>query len=396
MKKTLTVILVALLLCTLFSCAKKTTPSTPVVEEKVAEPKVTVEKEEVKEEKKEEKVEVKVEPPKELTIDEKLVANKWCFKYTAEGYGDYAFFFHFYPEDEVLGSVYYAGFTNNKQNFAGLYEIKEETYNYEVYLSREDSVAKINLTPGSVPYTIILKDWDGNETGRMGFDGERVVNAQDKNKAKIYATGSTPYYYEKDTPDFASVVAGEMPIPFLEFVAKDDVTSTIQINHNHSYTDLVAAMIEGTWKAEKGDDGIKYVLTPNDKTDTPAVLAVSADGKSALYTPEGDEAIEMVKPEPEVTVVIAFEGKTPTSYGKDATVTIECLSDGTFTLVGSIFGQNMTFDQGTWTVNHAQKYTFVADNAGTFQSAIVDRSIVINYALAGTKLGDITAELKNK
>ena len=400
MKRLRNIALLLLIVAFVFSftsCTKKaetkatttqTTASEPKVEVKSA-PEPTPAPEPVKE------PEPVVE--KELTIEEKLQKDIWCFKYSAEGYGEFTYYFHFYENDPVLGNVYYAGMSNNRINFAGLYEVRELQYDYEVYLSREDAVAKTNLTPGSVPYSIILKDWDGNVMGRIGFDGEKVVNAQDKNTAKIYATGSTPYYYTKATPDWEATISGEMPVPFLEFVADEDVTSTIQINHNHTYTDLVAAMIEGKWVAENGENGgLKYVLTPYDKTDTPAVLEVSSDKLTAVYTAEGEDPIKMSIPQPAVTLVQAFEGTSPTSYGKNAPITIECMSDDTFTVTMAIFGNSQVIDQGKWSVNAAHKYTFNCDNAGTIESKIVDRKINVEYALAGTKLGDITSTLINK
>lgn len=392
-------LLVVAILFTFASCTKKaettTETKTTTTTTAAAEPGVKVEEQVTPEPVKVVEPEPVVE--KELTIEEKLQNNIWCFKYSAEGYGEFTYYFHFYENDPVLGNVYYAGMSNNRINFAGLYEVRELQYDYEVYLSREDAVAKVNLTTGSVPYSIILKDWDGNVMGRMGFDGEKLVNAQDKNTAKIYATGSTPYYYNKATADWAATISGEMPVPFLEFVADEDVTSTIQINHNHSYTDLVAAMIEGEWAAEEeGDGGIKYALTPYDSTDTPAVLSVSADKQTAVYTAKGEDPISMSVPKPAVTVVQTFEGTAPTSYGKDATITIECLSDDTFTVTMSIFGSSSVIDQGTWSVNASHKYTFNCDVAGTIESKIVDRKINIDYVQNATKLGDIVTTLINK
>ena len=104
----------------------------------------------------------------------------------------------------------------------------------------------------------------------------------------------------------------------------------------------------------------------------------------------------MSVPKPAVTLVQAFEGTSPTSYGKDATITIECMSDETFTVTMSIFGSSQVIDQGTWSVNASHKYTFNCDVAGTIESEIVDRKINIEYFQAGTKLGDITTILINK
>lgn len=332
---------------------------------------------------------------------EALIADQWCYKFSAEGYGDFAFFFKFYEEDPVLGKVYYAGLSNNRQNFAGGYDLVEEPYEYKAYYTRAEEQADndnvAHTAVGTAPYTIILKDWDGNEMGRMGFDGEYLYNAQDKATAKIYSSGSTPFVYTKNTGSFDQTIDGEMPVAVFEYVADDDVTSTVQVNHNHTYTDLVAAMIEGTWAATQEADGsITFAFTPEDPTDTAATLVVSADKATAVYTAEGEDPINMSVPKPAVTVDHTFEGTSPTSYGKDATLVIECLSDGTFSLKGTVFGQTMEFDKGTWSMNASHKFTFNCEKAGTLESAIVERSVRLVYKQSGTVLGDLESEMIHK
>lgn len=338
-----------------------------------------------------------VEQKKELTIEEKLMADTWCFSYTAEGYGDFAFYFMFHDDDPILGKVFFAGLNNNRANFAGTYKLMERPYEYGIYLSRQDAVDKTGMVSGTVPYTVVMFDWEGNPLGTLGFDGEKLYNAQDKNTAKVYATGSTPYAYEKNTGKYDSTIAGLVPVVVYEFVADDDVTSTIQINHNHTYTDLVLAMVEGTWEAEKAADGsVSYRLTPNDKTDTPATLVIAADKKTAVYTADGDAAINMSVPKPAVTVAYTFEGTTPTSYGRDASLTLELMSDGTATLTSSIFGSVGQMDAGTYTVVGGYKFTINFDKAGQILSNMVDRVVTIDYKQNGTQLGDLASTLTVK
>lgn len=336
------------------------------------------------------------EPVKELTIEQKLVNDSWCFRYHAEGYGDYSFFFHFYEEDSFLGRVFYAGFANNKSNFAGIWSIINEEYSYAIYKTREDAVAKTGIVEGTAPYTVILSDWDKNEMGRIGFDGEYLYNAQDKSSAKVYSVGSTPYAYVKNDGKYDDTVNGEMPVKIIEFVSDNDVTSTIQINHNHTYTDLVASMIEGTWTATNENGSSVFIFKPNDATDTPAVLVVAADKQSAVYTAEGAEPIRMSIPKPLAVLDKEFEGIAPTSYGKDATLILECMSDGSCSLIASIFGNSMELDKGTYSVQGGYKYSFEFEKVGHIDSAIVERSVILNYSQNGTKLGDVVAELKIK
>lgn len=341
-------------------------------------------------------VEKPAAPAKELTIEEKLIADQWCFKFSVEGYGEYSFFFKFYEEDPVLGKVFYAGLSNNRVVFAGTYKVVERDYEYTAYKNREDEQAETNEVSGTAKYTVIFYDWEGNINGRVGFDGEKLINAQDKTNAVIYSTGSTPYFYEKNTGAFDAIVAGELPVAVFEFVADEDVTSTIKVNHNHTYTDLVNAMVEGTWIATQADGAITFRLTPNDKTDTPATLAVSADKLTAVYTADGEASINMSVPKPAVTVEHTFEGTAPTSYGRDANLSLELMSDGTCTLTSSIFGNSGVMDQGKWSVDHAYKFTIEFEKVGILVSEIIDRVIHLQYKQDGHALGDIVSDLIRK
>ncbi|HPY44362.1 MAG TPA: hypothetical protein PLX62_07075 [Bacteroidales bacterium] len=341
-------------------------------------------------------VEKPAAPAKELTIEEKLIADQWCFKFSVEGYGEYSFFFKFYEEDPVLGKVFYAGLSNNRVVFAGTYKVVERDYEYTAYKNREDEQAETNEVSGTAKYTVIFYDWEGNINGRVGFDGEKLINAQDKTNAVIYSTGSTPYFYEKNTGAFDAIVAGELPVAVFEFVADEDVTSTIKVNHNHTYTDLVNAMVEGTWIATQADGAITFRLTPNDKTDTPATLAVSADKLTAVYTADGEASINMSVPKPAVTVEHTFEGTAPTSYGRDANLSLELMSDGTCILTSTIFGNSGVMDQGKWSVDHAYKFTIEFEKVGILVSEIIDRVIHLQYKQDGHALGDIVSDLIRK
>ncbi len=391
-----TILLASLLLVSLVACSKGTsnqsattaTETTTVVETKAeTETKAEAEAPAVVE---------KAEEPVELTIDQKLCADMWCYSFSAAGYGDYVFFFHFYPEDPVLGSVYYAGMSNNRINFSGTYRIMEREYQYAAYKTREDEQADKSAIEGTAPYTVILYDWEGNIVGSVGFDGEKLINAQDKKTAKVYATGSAPFFYEKNDGSYDSTVAGEVPQVVYEYTALEDETSVIQINHNHTYTDLVAAMIEGTWTVSDKDGELNFALKPNDSTDTPATLVVAADKQTAVYTAEGSDPVEMGIPAVAVVVENVMEGTTPTSYGIDATITAQLMSDGTFTVIAAVAGREMEIDKGTWTCESGYKFTLNCEKAGVLLSDIVERSVHLIYKQAGTKIGDIEADLVTK
>ena len=74
--------------------------------------------------------------------------------YTAEGYGEFGYFFHFYEEVPVLGSVFYAGLNNNRANFVGTYTVEEVPFDYACFPDRATKTDP-NATPteGTAPYT---------------------------------------------------------------------------------------------------------------------------------------------------------------------------------------------------------------------------------------------------
>ena len=65
------------------------------------------------------------------------------YSFSAEGYGDFVFFFHFYENDPGLGSIFYAGLSNNRICFAGLYNVEEEPYESQLpwNLGRKSNVS---------------------------------------------------------------------------------------------------------------------------------------------------------------------------------------------------------------------------------------------------------------
>ena len=131
------------------------------------------------------------EEPRPTDPLEMLTSGYYCYKFTEAGYGDFGFFFHFYEEDPVLGSVFYAGLSNNRQNFAGTYTVEEADFAYACYPDRasatDDAVAP---TEGTAPYTITFYSWDGEELGKCGFDGDYFYNVMDEGSASPSWTSS--------------------------------------------------------------------------------------------------------------------------------------------------------------------------------------------------------------
>ena len=338
------------------------------------------------------------EEPKPTDPLEMLTAGYYCYKFTEAGYGDFGFFFHFYEEDPVLGSVFYAGLSNNRQNFAGTYTVEEADFAYACYPDRASATDdNVQPTEGTAPYTIIFYSWDGEELGKCGFDGEYFYNVMDEGSA-IYSTGAAPiaYVYSSGSDDYAEMCSGELGVSFMDFVAVDEKTSTISIAHNKTYTDLVGAMIEGSWTvAENAEGGYDFTLVPNDESDTGAVLSTSADGSTATYTPDGGEPVEMVNTATTgPKEAYSFSGTGALSaYGIDAELTLTMFDDGSCSISASVQGSAMELDTGSYVL---EGYTFSIDWAKAADAeSSVDGSgtVTVPFTITGTAVGDIDTVL---
>ena len=318
-----------------------------------------------------------------------------CF--TAEGYGEFGFFFHFYEEVPVLGSVFYAGLNNNRSTFVGTYTVEEVPFDYACFPDRETKTnPDANPTEGTAPYTVTFFDWDGNEIGKCGFDGDILYNTMDEGSV-IYASGSGTINYLHDTTgEKASLYEGELGVPYLEFVADEEKTSTLAINHNGTYTDLVNAMIEGTWTvADNAEGGLDFTFTPFDSLDTGAVVSVSADKTKCTYTPDGGEAIAMSTLSNKGPVVAyAFEGTyNIAAYNMDAAVVLNAYDDGNCNVTMSVAGQAQELAKGTYVLDG---YTFVFNFEGLDEvKSSVDGTgtITVDLTIPGTSVGDVQTVL---
>lgn len=107
---------------------------------------------------------------------EKLTQGYYSYVYNTEPDGsgmEMYNFFHFYEEQPVLGSVFYAGFAMNQIFFVGTYTVEEVPYDYSCFPDREAVLANTEDTDthvsGTAPYTITCYDWDGNEIGKWAL-----------------------------------------------------------------------------------------------------------------------------------------------------------------------------------------------------------------------------------
>lgn len=318
----------------------------------------------------------------------------YSYTYPVEGMDDMCAFFHFYEEQPVLGSVFYAGYAWNQITYVGTYTVEEKESSYACVANREDQSAEPRkLTEGTAPYTVTFYGFDGTELGSCGFDGEILYN-----DSAIAGTGAEDcmFYHDVDPESaYMSTYEGEAGVAYLDFVAEDP-TSTLTLFHNGRYMDMVGMIIEGAWTMAEGTDGYEYTLTPDSASDTPAVVMVAADEQTCTYTPDGGEAVPMTNTRtagPAARMLLQGETPIPGQEVK-ADVLGSLFEDGTVKLMVSAFGTEMDLDAGTWTMGEdGYTITFQFDNAGELVSGLGEAGAMLRYVGTSEMLGEIDTEL---
>lgn len=309
----------------------------------------------------------------------------WYFGYEVEGLGNMVQFYHFYPDDLGIGAVFYAGYAWNQITFSGTYTVSEEPCDYEALPERGDDVATVT---GTAPYTITLFGWDGEELDKLAYDGEHVYNISVNTNCDPM-TGGTYVLSKADAAaleTYADTFDGEKGVAYMNFIAPEDESCTLQLNTNGTYEDLVLFFVEGTW-AKTGDN--EFTLTPSAETDEGAVVTMQEDGSWKYVSTSGEEMVlNQVK---DAAVAYTFTGKFP-FMDTEADATILAMDDGTCTVSIAAFGTEMPIDAGTWKEENFT-FTFNFDGAGECVSEFGgDTGVQVTYtnpavdAIGGTEL----------
>lgn len=313
---------------------------------------------------------------------EMILEGRYAYAFSAEGYGDYVSYFHFYEEDPVLGAVFYVGYLNNQTTFTGTYEVLEEECSYLAAPSREDDVQE-----GSAPYTIVFYDWSGNEVDRCAYDGDIIYN--DLDVITGYGGGNEFYYHDVDIENsqYADAYATEMGVAYLEFVVEDDEYSGITLNHNMTYVDLTGMIVEGTWTMkENTDGGYDYTLVPYDSSDTGAVVSVAEDKMTATYLADGNgEQIKLIAVANELAVIAQYDG-TCIAYEVECPLSLRLYDDGTCELIADVFGNVGAVDTGTYEATEAGCLLHMAYGGD------MDAGYTVHY-IGSNDLGEMDSEL---
>ncbi len=327
----------------------------------------------------------------ESEIMKTITDGYYSYAFTVEGYGQKEYFFHFYKEQPLLGNVFYAGFASNQITFSGTYTVDEVECEYACFAGRDFG----EIQTGTAPYTVTFYDWDGNVMDSCAFDGEILYN----DMTTITGVGGGETFYNHDTDGENSplyeVYQAEAGQEVWSFVAMDSEVSTITIFHNGRYLDMVNMMIEGTWSAEESNGGILFNLTPDFESDAPATLQMTGNKVSATYTSEGTETKMINTASGASDAVMTMSGTTSNEEaGEDAEVKGELYDDGTCSLTVSVYGQDLEIDTGVYSMgDDGYTVTFQFNNAGELVSYLGENGAFLDYAQAGTQVGDITTTL---
>lgn len=328
-----------------------------------------------------------------------LPGSYFTYAFTAEGYGDYVYYFHFYEEQPVLGSVFYAGFCNNQANFAGTYTVEAAEFAYNCYPDRLTSTQGPDYQiSGVAPYTITFYDWDGNVIDQCGYDGQIIYN----DMTVITGSGASPLNYERDADPanskYVSAYEAEFGMNYLSFVGVEDNTCTLQLSHNGTYVDLMNYYLDGRWEMiAREDGGFDYTLTPADETEQPASVSVSVDKQTAVYTDAEGNTFDMIN-EQATGPKAVYGGEASQmieSMGTDAAIALTLFDDSSCVMNATVYGSEGELDKGTYTMNADYTITFAFDNAGEITSALNYETYanVLTYTLNHERMGEINVDI---
>lgn len=311
-----------------------------------------------------------------------LLEGRYTYSFSAEGYGDFVSFFHFYPEDPVLGAVFYVGYLNNQTTFTGTYKVVKEQRAYHAAPSRDDAAVD-----GTAEYTIVFYDWSGNEIDRTAYDGDIIYN--DMTAITAYGGGEEFFYHDTEMTDsrYTGAYDMEIGVAYLDFIVEGDETSGVTLNHNMTYVDLTGFIVEGTWTVQPNSQGgYDYTLTPDDPTDTGAVVSVAADRMTATYTANGSsDSLKLVSTMSDRSVIAQYDGSCE-AYGTECPLSLVLYDDGTCELIADVFGNVGAIDSGTYEAVEAGCLLHM-EKGGDIEAALTA------HYVGNTDVGDIDTEL---
>ena len=322
------------------------------------------------------------------------IANTYfSYGYDAGFWIDY--FFHFYDEVPGMGKVFYAGFALNQIVFSGTYEIVAEERAYQAWPDRatmEGAGEGAEIPSGTAPYTLILRDFNGNELDRCAMDETHIYN--DMQNVKGVGGDYAVYNLDNDPENsvFSKEYSGEQAISLLDLINPEDDTATLSLKVNGKYDDLVVLYVEGTYSMN--EDQTVITLTPNSEDDPGATVTRNEDGTYTYVSADGDEVTLTAVAGLEVSYAFRGEIAVPGMEGVNADLVCNLYNDGSVEIYADFMGNRMDIDKGTYEVDmatYALNITF--ETAGAVSSYFADDTMKLDYAASVEPFGEIQQTL---
>lgn len=288
-----------------------------------------------------------------------LTDGYFTYGYSVEGMGDMVRYLHFYEDIGLGGICFYASSGGGgTQSVIGFYTVEDKPFDYSCWATREERNSEgTGQTAGTAPQTITITGVNGGALGSVGYDGEYIY-VGDENVSNFVIADARNMRFGHDLENaYPDAYAAEVGQLLLKVHADGDATSFLEIYHNGTYSDMVNMMIEGAYTyAEAG--GVKtYTLTPNDSGESPASLAIAADG-SITYT-AGDGSTTAMVEDVEKTLFLALTGPvTQTEYNMEAAYTMNLYEDGSCELVADMAGNAVAVDTGSYVTDASYDLVF--------------------------------------
>ncbi len=334
------------------------------------------------------------DPKADLSPAEKIVDSYYGYSYDAGGM-IMTYFFHFYPEIQGLGAVYYAGFAMNQITFSGTYEVVEQETEYACWPSREAvTSAGEGATPpvGTAPYAINFYDMDGNLVDTCAFDGDNLY--EDMEAITGIGGGNAVYARDVDpeTSALKSDYDGEIATPLLSLIDPNDETATLDLLVNGKYNDAVIMFVDGTYSMN--EDQSEITLTPSSESDNGATVTKNEDGTYTYTSTDGTEVIMNVVGAAK-NIAYLYKGEIAVP-GADVMGDLICelYDDGTARIYASAFGSELDIDTADSYDIDMESYVITVHFNTAGDIATAPYGVSMDYAATGIEVfGDVNTTL---
>lgn len=297
-------------------------------------------------------------------IAETVKEGHFAYGYSAGDYGEMVRFLNFYDSTVYYGQSGGGG----TQGYVYNYSVEETPFEYSVWYTREEREAgKANdekpedtgLHTGTASHTITIASLeDSSVSYKLGYDGEYIYTGDAETSAFIIDDAQR-MRFDHDTDEnsgYKTAYDGETGQTIVRLQKSGDETCFVEIYHNGEYGDFMEMAVNGTWSVSAEGEKTVYALTPDNASDTPAVLTVNGDG-TGVYTPENGEAADMVSEKEEAEILSTLTGSASgmdmTGSPTDIPYTLNLYGDFTWELIMENMGTELAAATGSFEADYS-------------------------------------------